>query len=182
MTATKSRWKKTADGWLLGNVLVFDRGTSFKPYAVHHQPSRLGIGLPEFDRLRDAKQAVAFFLAIPGAADTLDALATDQPHDEATADRLRQAARLMREQNTVYWRGKNPHRHGIYNGCFIAAESDLQGIYFGVGLSGCDDEGYAKHFVRVVFPDETWIRCANRAEAERYIDGPNGVAAHGFDA
>lgn len=69
-----------------------------------------------------------------------------------------------------------------YRGCRITPESSDRPIYFGVGLKGMDWQGYSRQFVRVIFPDLTWIRCANPEEAKRYIDGPNGLAAHGGPA
>ena len=65
-----------------------------------------------------------------------------------------------------------------YRGCSITPESSCRPIYFGVGLVGTDLDGCSRHFVRVIFPDQTWIRCANPVEAKRYIDSPYGIAQH----
>ncbi len=71
-----------------------------------------------------------------------------------------------------------PYRSFDYRGCEVAPEFRTVPIYFGVGLSGTDSHGTTRQFVRVTFPDQTWIRCANPAEARRYIDSPYGIAQH----
>jgi hypothetical protein len=59
-----------------------------------------------------------------------------------------------------------------YKGCAVSHEYDPKGKYFGFSeADGCDSEGYAKNFVKVKFPDGTWVDCINEGEAKKYIDG-----------
>lgn len=71
-----------------------------------------------------------------------------------------------------------PLKPFCYRGCRCTPEHDEVGLYFGVGLSGTNRAGVARHFLRVTFPDGSWIRCANPREARRYIDG--AIGAHGL--
>ena len=54
------------------------------------------------------------------------------------------------------------------DGCQVLPEYDPVGIYFGYALP-CNEDGYLKHFWRIVFPDQTWVRCSNISSAAQYI-------------
>jgi len=54
-----------------------------------------------------------------------------------------------------------------YKECTIEPVKDPDGRYFGIHP---DNDGYQTFFVRVIFPNGTWVYCANVDEARKYID------------
>jgi hypothetical protein len=58
-----------------------------------------------------------------------------------------------------------------YRGCTITRKKGLP-KYFGhkFGEDGYDDEGYRTDWVKVDFPDETWVLCPTPEDSFKYID------------
>ena len=56
-----------------------------------------------------------------------------------------------------------------YRGCWITPKKGMP-KYFGVNFPGADNDGYLKEWVRIQFPDGTWVLSANRESAQNYID------------
>lgn len=58
-----------------------------------------------------------------------------------------------------------------YKSCTITPQAGLP-KYFGhkFGTNGYDEEGCRTYWVRVDFPDGTWVLCPTPEEARKYID------------
>ena len=65
---------------------------------------------------------------------------------------------------------RTPYITETFHGCTLEPMFDTNRKYFGIGLKGTDSNGCTKHYVRVTFPDKTWIDCCNPLEAKTYIN------------